>query len=131
MTSIHCRRSRIDLTSMATQSPNPWRLPLALFLLAFIGTVIFFWARVDIDQARGMTKPTVEAQAPHAEPRITDSATGAASVSSSARALAQKPSALQKPGPPDPVAEKTAAESAARAADAAADLAASAGSATN
>ena len=49
-----------------------------------------------------------------------------------AHRLAQGPNpAAQKAGPPDPVAEQTAADSAERAAGAAADLAASAPSPTN
>jgi hypothetical protein len=112
--------------AIADESRKRWRAPVLLFTGAFIGAVIFAAVHNrSIDQPHAAATRTAETSAPHPENRMTAPAEGAANVRSRLSPV------LQKPGPPDPDAERSAAESAERAADAAAALAASAGGTSN
>ena len=104
--------------SIADQSTNRWRGPLLLFLGVFVGVIIFAVLRNrSVDESRDAVTPQAEAPPSHSGNRVMISASSAPDASTRVNA------AMQKPGPPDPVSEKTAAESAARAAEAAAALA--------
>lgn len=123
---MHCRQSRIDLMAIADKSLTRWRVPVLLFTGAFIGAVIFAAAhKKSVDEPPAAVTRTAEASPSHSENRVIASAADASKVASKENV------ALQKPGPPDPAAEKAAADSAVRAADAAAELAASAPGVTN
>lgn len=109
-------RSRITLMSIAGA-----RLPLLLILIAFVAAIIFVIGHARSGDGRGGARAQrAETPSSHSESRVIAPAGGTVLMPSSASIAAQKP------GPPDPVAEKTAADSAARAADAAAALAAAA-----
>jgi len=96
------------------------RWPLLLFLIAFVIVMIFVVGHTRSgDEPRAAVTRTAEAPSAHSESRVIASVAGTAIVPSSASV------AFQKAGPPDPIAERTAAESAARSAGAAADLAGS------
>jgi hypothetical protein len=123
---MHCRQSRIDLMVIADKPRKRWRVPTLLFTGAFIGAVIFAAVhKKSVDEPHDAVTRTAEAPPSHSEIRVIASAGDASKVAS------KENIALQKPGPPDPAAEKAAAASAVRAADAAATLAASAPGATN
>jgi hypothetical protein len=112
--------------AIADENHKRSRLPLLLFIAAFVGVVVFSVAhKRNVDEPRDTVTQTAEAPSPNSEDRVIASAERTANVPSKSSA------ALQKPGPPDPAAERSAADSAARAADAAAALAASAGDGTN
>ncbi len=111
--------------AVAEESRKRWWVPALLFAGAFVGAVIFAAAQKrSTDEPRDAMMRTAEALSRTAT-HVIAPMTGAASVSPRASA------ALQKPGPPDPDAERSAAESAERAANAAAALAASAGGSIN
>jgi hypothetical protein len=106
--------------AIAAQSSTSWRLPLLLFLAAFVGVVIYATAhKRSVDEPRGAATRTAEAPSLHSERHVIASSADALNVGSRVNAAAQKP------GPPDLVAERTAMDSAQRAADATAALAAS------
>ena len=103
-----------------------WRLPVLLFTGAFVAAVIFAAGHKKmLDEPRDAVSGAAQLPSSHSENRVTLSTGDAANKTDRVSA------ALQKPGPPDPVSEKAAAESAARAADAAAELAASTAARTN
>jgi hypothetical protein len=103
-----------------------WRLPVLLFTGAFVAAVIFAAAhKKSLDGPHDAVTGATQLPSSHSENRVTLSTGDAANKADRVSA------ALQKPGPPDPVSEKAAAESAARAADAAAELAASTAARTN
>jgi hypothetical protein len=107
---------------IADENLKRWRVPLILFLSAFVGALIFAAAhKHSADEPRNPATLATEAPPSHSKNRVVDSAGDAS----------RENAALQKPGPPDPAAEKAAADSAARAADAAAELAASTAAPTN
>jgi hypothetical protein len=111
--------------AIADENLKRWRLPLLLLLGTFVGVIIFAAAhKQSTDEPRNAGTPAAQLPSSLSENRVTLSAAETANKTYKANA------ALQKPGPPDPVSEKTAAESAARAADAAARLAASVASPT-
>jgi hypothetical protein len=108
------------------ESPMRWRVPVLLFTGAFIGAVIFAAPhKQSRDEPRNAGTPAAEAQPSHSKDRSVNSA------GDTSRVASRENAALQKPGPPDPAAQKAAADSAARAADAAAELAASTAARTN
>jgi hypothetical protein len=122
----NCRQSRIDLMAIADKSLTRWGVPVLLFTGAFIGAVIFAAAhKHSADEPRNPATLATGAPPSHSESRVVDSA------GDTSRVASRENAALQKPGPPDPAAEKAAADSAARAADAAAELAASTAAPTN
>ena len=106
--------------AIADESRKRWRVPVLLFTAAFVGAVIFAAAhRRSVDEPHDAVTPAAQLPSSRSESRATLSTTNTANKADRVNA------ALQKPGPPDPVSEKAAAESASRAADAAANLAAS------
>lgn len=111
--------------AIADRSRKGWGVPALLFTGAFVGAVIFVAAhKRSADEPRDAVTRTAEASS-RTDNRVIAPATNRANAPSRVSA------ALQKPGPPDPDAERSAAESAKRAADAAMALAASAGGPNN
>lgn len=110
--------------AIANESSKRWRVPALLFTGAFIGAVIFAAAhKKSVDESHDATM--ANAPPSHPENRVI------ASVEDVPEVAPKKNVALQKPGPPNPAAEKAAADSAARAAGAAEELAASTAARTN
>jgi hypothetical protein len=106
---------------ISDESPKRWRVPVLLFTGACVGAVIFAAAhKKSVDAPHDAATRTAEAPPPYSEN------SGIASAGGAGNSPVRVNTAMQKPGPPDPEAEKTAAESAERAAEAAAALAASA-----
>ncbi len=112
--------------AIADENRKHWRVPVLLFTGAFIGAVIFVAAhKKSVDEPHNVVTRTANTPPSHSENRVI------ASVEDAPEVASKENVALQKPGPPDPAAEKAAADSAARAADAAAELAASTAARTN
>jgi hypothetical protein len=112
--------------AIADRNRKHWRVPVLLFTGAFVGAVIFAAGhKRKVDEPHDAVTRTTEALQSHSENRVVDSA------GDTSRVASRENAALQKPGPPDPAAEKAAANSAARAADVAAELAASTAAPTN
>jgi hypothetical protein len=112
--------------AIADKDRKRWRVTVLLFTGAFVGAVIFAAAhKKTLDEPHDAVTAAAQLPPSHSENRVTLSTRDAANETDRVNA------ALQKAGPPDPVAERSAAESAERAADAAAALAASAGGPNN
>jgi hypothetical protein len=111
--------------SIAGASFRVWRWPVLLFLIAFVVVIFVVGHTRSVEEPRDAVTQPAEAPNAHSETRVIALAADTVNVSSGVYV------GVQKPGPPDPTAERTAADSAARAADAAAHLAGSAAPPTN
>jgi hypothetical protein len=113
--------------SLADRDRKPWRLALLLLLGAYVGVVGY----LVLDNGGGdelRTAPMRVARAPSLSEETHVPARGTVGA---AAPIFTINAAVQRPGPPDPRAEQSAAESAEKAAEAAAAVAATAGSGTN
>jgi hypothetical protein len=103
--------------AVAGASPKLRRFTLLLFLIAVVAAVVLVVGHKSAEEPGNAVTRTAEARISRSEHFV---------VASAARNVSEPPSAdsaIQRAGPPDPVAERTAADSAVRAAEAAADLA--------
>jgi hypothetical protein len=113
--------------SLEGERPKPWRLALLVLVGAYVGVVGYLALRNESDDETPLAKLRV-VQAPSAS---SGTQAPARIIVGAAAPIFKINAAVQKPGPPNPAAERSAADAAEKAADAAAAIAASVATGTN